>query len=64
MWPVMVVANAPRLDHLARFLQGREPFLIQALGAKAPVEQFDLPILCRLSRLNKVQLYLAHLLTT
>lgn len=58
MRPLAVVANAPRLDHLPRFLQGREPFLIQALSAKAPIERFDVTILRRLAWLDELQLYL------
>src|SRR6476661_3699637 len=50
-----IVVDAPLLDSLPGFLQAGEPFLIQALLAKAPVERFNLSILRRFSWFDKEQ---------
>ena len=56
MRSLAIVVQSPRLDHFACFLQRCKPFLIQALGAKAPVERFDLSVLRWFSWLNELQL--------
>ena len=50
-----IVADAPLLNSLSGFFESGEPFLIQALLSKTPVERLDLSILRGLARLDKEQ---------
>ena len=52
MGSLMVVTLVPALDHAPDFVQADEYVAIQDLGAKCPVEAFDVGVLGRLARLD------------
>lgn len=55
MRPFNVVADVPLLNDVSGFFKSCEPFLIQTLLAKTPVEGLDLPVLGGLTRLDEEQ---------
>ena len=56
MWSDVVVVLSPFINNSSGFEQISEPLLIQTIVSELAIETFDKSVLCRLSRLNEMQL--------
>ncbi len=60
MRAMRVVSNAVGFDSATHFIEGREPVLVEQLVPKSGIKAFDLAILRRFSRINKVLTHAAQ----